>query len=186
MPKVIAVAKSAEPGMPKYATNEINIIANFGVEGDYHAGTKVRHRYLARKYPNRPNTRQVNLLHSELFPLLGEELNLTLEPGQMGENITTEGIDLMALPLGTQLQIGESVVLEITEVRVPCRNLDYLDKRLFGTIAKNAKKGRKQHNAGVLAVVRVGGVVRPGDEIKVISSTEGSGSERQVLESKLG
>ena len=166
MAKVIAVAKSAEPGMPKYVMDEINISENHGVEGDYHAGTTVKHRYLARKDPTKPNKRQVNLLHSELFPDLSAELGLEVLPGQMGENITTEGIDLMVLAVGTQLQIGESVILKVTEARIPCRNLDYLDKRLSKTIAK--KPGEKRPHAGMLTVVLAGGTVRPGDEIKVV------------------
>ncbi len=167
MAKVIAVAKSAEPGMPKYVADEIKIIENHGVEGDYHAGTTVKHRYLARKDPTKPNKRQVNLLHSELFPELSAELGLEVLPGQMGENITTEGIDLMALKVGTQLQIGASVVLKVTEARIPCRSLDYLDKRLSKAVAK--KPGEKQPHAGMLTIVLAGGTVRPGDEIRVVN-----------------
>lgn len=166
MAKVLAVAKKAEAGMPKHVVEEINIIENWGVEGDYHAGTTVRHRYLARKDPTRPNKRQVNLLHSELFPQLSAELGLEVQPGQMGENITTEGIDLMALPVGTRLKIGESAVLQVTEARIPCRNLDYLDPRLLKSVAK--KPGEKQAHAGMLTVVLSGGKVRAGDEITIL------------------
>lgn len=166
MAKVVAVAKSAEAGMPKHLVDEINIIENWGVEGDYHAGTKVRHRYLARKKPDMPNKRQVNLLHSELFGSLSAEIGLEVTAGQMGENITTEGIDLMALAVGTKLKIGASVVLQITEARIPCKNLNYLDKALMPTVAK--KPGTKRANAGMLAVVLAGGIVRPGDAISVL------------------
>ncbi len=166
MAKVIAVAKSAESGLPKYTIDEINIIENWGVEGDYHAGTTVRHRYLARKDPTRPNKRQVNLLHSELFPFLANELGVEVQPGQMGENITTEGLDLMTLPLGTRLKVGESVIVELKEARVPCHSLDYLDKKVLPTLAK--KQGEKRPNAGFLGIVISGGTVRPGDEIEVI------------------
>jgi MOSC domain-containing protein YiiM len=167
MAKVIAVAKKAEPGLPKHTADEINIIENWGVEGDYHAGTTVRHRYLARKDPTRPNLRQVNLLHSELFPFLAKELGVEVQPGQMGENITTEGLDLMTLPLGTRLKVGESVIIELKEARVPCHSLDYLDKKVLPTLAK--KPGEKRPNAGFLGIVISGGTVRPGDEIEVIN-----------------
>jgi MOSC domain-containing protein YiiM len=165
MAKVIAVAKSSEPGMPKHVTAEINLVADWGVEGDYHAGKTVRHRYLARKYPTRPNKRQVNLVHSELFPFLAEELGKDVTPGQMGENITTEGLELMGLEVGTRLRIGEEALIEITEARVPCKNLNYLDQNLLTTVAK--KKGQKRPNAGMLGIVIEGGRVRSGDEIKI-------------------
>ena len=166
MAKVIAVAKKAEPGVPKFTVDKINIIENWGVEGDYHAGTTVRHRYLARKDPTRPNLRQINLLHAELFPFLANELGVEVQPGQMGENITTEGLDLMALPLGTRLKVGENVIIELKEARVPCHSLDYLDKKVLPTLAK--KHGEKRPNAGFLGIVISGGTVRPGDDIQVI------------------
>lgn len=162
--KVIAVAKSAEPGMPKPEVAEINLIANWGVEGDYHAGEKVRHRYLAKKYPNRANKRQVNLVHSELFPRVATELGVTLQPGFLGENITTVGLELMSLPAGTRLQIGEAVI-ELTEPRVPCANLDYLHQDLKKLVAN---KGKPLMDSGYLGIVLTGGLVRPGDEIKVL------------------
>ena len=89
MAKVVAVAKKAEAGMPKHVVEEINIIENWGVEGDYHAGTTVRHRYLARKDPTRPNKRQVNLLHSELFPQLRrrEELSRSFRTRQKDDRM---------------------------------------------------------------------------------------------------
>lgn len=165
MAQVIAVAKSEQPGMPKPQTDEINLIANWGVEGDYHAGTKVRHRYLAKKYPNRANKRQVNLVHSELFARVASELGIEMQPGAMGENITTSGLDLMTLAEGTRLQIGETAVIELTEPRVPCRNLDYLHPNLMKLVAN---KGKPHKDSGYLGVVVTGGVVRPGDEIKIL------------------
>ncbi len=168
--KVVAVARKEEPGIYKMVVEEINLIANYGVESDYHAGPFVRHRYLARKDPTGPNRRQVNLLHSEVFASLEEELNLKIEPGQMGENITTSGIDLMELPLGTLLKIGPTAVLELTEARIPCANLHPLDIRLAKALAK--KKDEKNPRAGMLAVVLEGGIIRAGDDIKVCPPVE--------------
>jgi MOSC domain-containing protein YiiM len=165
MARVIAVAKSAEPGMPKYVVDEINLLANWGVEDDYHAGITVRHRYLARKYPTRPNMRQVNLLHVELFPFLAQELGTEVKPGQMGENITVEGLNLMDLKVRTRLRLGDTAVVEITEARIPCKNLNYLDQNLLTTVAK--KKGQKRPNAGMLGIVIEGGRVRAGDVILI-------------------
>jgi MOSC domain-containing protein YiiM len=161
--KVLSVALSAEPGMPKYPAKEIHLRAAWGVEGDYHAGEKVRHRYLAKKYPNRANKRQINLVHAELFGRVAAELGVTVTPGALGENITTVGLDLMHLPVGTRLQIGESAIIELTEPRVPCKNLDYLDKRLMKLVAN---KGQPVKDSGYLGIVVESGVVRPGDTIK--------------------
>jgi MOSC domain-containing protein YiiM len=166
--KVLAVAKSSEPGMPKHVTDEIELIAGWGVEGDYHAGKTVRHRYLARKYPTRPNLRQVNLVHSELFPFLATETGTTVTAGQMGENITTEGLALMDLKAGTRLRIGESAVIEITEPRVPCKQLNYIDEKMLTTVAKKPKQ--KRPNAGMLGIVIEGGRVRAGDVIRIETS----------------
>lgn len=166
MAQVIAVSLNSKPGMPKSTVEQIKLLEDWGVEGDYHAGKTVRHRYLARIDVTMPNRRQINLLHSELFARLQAELNVALQPGQVGENITTHGLDLMKLPLGTLLQIGETALLEITEARIPCNSLSEIDKRLLKAVTR--KKGEKHDHLGVLAVVLTSGIVKAGDPIQVV------------------
>lgn len=163
--KVLAVSLKAEPGLPKHPSEQITLLAGCGVEGDYHAGTTIRHRYLARKDPERPNNRQVLLVDLEIINHI-KGLGIQLAPGELGENILVEGVDLMALEIGTCLEIGPALV-ELTEVREPCYQLDGVHPGL-----ERAVEGGTDHNespnAGMLGIVVRGGLVQPGQTVSVL------------------
>ena len=159
---VIAVCKKAAPGLPKLEVDAIQLIENLGIEGDYHAGEFVRHRYLAKKDPTQPNLRQVLLIDTKILAEIANQ-DIHLEPGMMGENIIIEGIELMALPIGTQIEIGETL-LEITEVRNPCYQLDEMRPGLLDAVQNNIG-GQVHRNAGMMTKILRGGWVRPGDPV---------------------
>ena len=96
---VEAVHRSAEYTFSKAKAGSIRLIEGRGVEGDVHSGTTVKHRSRVAIDPTQPNLRQVHLIHSELHEQLGEQ-GFAVGPGQMGENITTRGIDILGLPTG--------------------------------------------------------------------------------------
>ena len=161
---VVAVCKKAEPGIPKIEVDAIQLLENFGVAGDYHAGEFVRHRYLAKKDPTRPNQRQVLLIDTTILAEIASQ-EIHLKPGMMGENIILDGITVMTLPLGTQLEIGDAV-LEITEVRNPCYQLDEMHPGLLKAV-ETSGPGPDPRNAGMLARIIKGGWIRPGDVVIV-------------------
>jgi len=161
---VIAVCRKAEPGLPKLVVEAVRLVENFGIEGDYHAGALVRHRYLARKDPSRPNRRQVLLADTTILADL-ERRGLSLTPGMLGENILLDGVSVMRLPVGTRLRAGEAC-LEVTEVRNPCDQLNGIRAGLRNSVESKAG-GDVRHNAGMLAVVIEGGWVKAGDPVTV-------------------
>ena len=163
---VVAVASKETPGIPKLPREQVTLVANSGVEGDYHAGAFVRHRSRAAATPELPNRRQVHLMHAELFDELAP-LGINVEPGQMGENITTRGLALLDLAPGALLHVGESAVIEVTGVRNPCNQLGVVDERLLAQVAIKCDDGSIVRKAGIMGVVVSGGVVRPGDAIRV-------------------
>ena len=166
---VVAVCKKAEPGIPKIEVDAIQLLENFGIAGDYHAGEFVRHRYLAKKDPTRPNQRQVLLIDTTILAEIASQ-EIHLKPGMMGENIILDGITVMTLPLGTQLEIGDAV-LEITEVRNPCYQLDEMHPGLLKAV-ETSGPGPDPRNAGMLARIIKGGWIRPGDVVIVKLLTE--------------
>lgn len=176
-PTVIAVSSKDTPGVGKIPRDAITLIANHGVEGDYHAGPYVRHRSRAAKTPDLPNRRQVHLIHSELFDELAP-LGIAVTPGAMGENITTRGLALLDLAPGTKLHIGETAVIEITGCRNPCNQLDAVDQRLLAQVALKAEDGAIIRKAGIMGVVLEGGIVRPGDAIAVEAPVGAPAQER--------
>jgi MOSC domain-containing protein YiiM len=137
-----------------------------GVEGDAHAGEKVRHRSRVAADPTQPNLRQVHLIHAELHDEL-RAAGFDVAAGQMGENVTTRGVDLLALPVGTLLRLGDQAVVELTGLRNPCRQLDGFRSGLMAAVLGRDEAGRLVRKAGVMAVVLAGGVVRPGDAVAV-------------------
>ena len=153
--------------MGKVPRAEITLVAGHGVEGDYHYGTKVRHRSRAAKDPNQPNLRQVHLIHEELFAELAAQ-DIPVEPAAMGENITTRGLPLLDLPTGTRLHLGADAVIELTGLRNPCAQLDGVDERLLPAVAIKQADGSIERKGGVMAIVIEGGVVRPGDAIRAV------------------
>lgn len=164
---VIAVAASATHSMAKPTTDYIQLLAGLGVAGDAHCGATVKHRSRVAVDPSAPNLRQVHLIHTELHEELAKA-GFTLAPGQMGENITTRGIDLLALPRGAQLQIGAAAVVEITGLRNPCAQLDGVKPGLMAAVIQRGPDGGLIRKAGVMGLVLTGGEVRPGDGIRII------------------
>lgn len=163
---VIAVARDGQHRFSKQTVDEIVIIPGLGVEGDAHAGVTVKHRSRVARNPNTPNLRQVHLIHAELFDDVGR-YGHTVAPGEMGENITTQGIDLLGLPEGTRLYLGSDVVLYITGLRNPCSQIDRYQQGLMQHMVRKQPDGTIERKAGVMSVAERGGVVRPGDAIRV-------------------
>jgi MOSC domain-containing protein YiiM len=161
---VIAVALSPTHTMSKPAREHIRLLAGLGVEGDAHMGTTVKHRSRVRTDPTAPNLRQVHLIHAELFDELRPK-GFDISPGQMGENITTRGIDLLALPRGTRLHMGEAAI-EITGLRNPCTQLDGIQPGLMEAVLERTTGGLIR-KAGVMAIVVDSGDVRIATEVVV-------------------
>lgn len=138
-------------------------MTGLGVEGDAHFGATVQHLSRVRRDPTQPNLRQVHLIHRELF----DEVVGELEPGQLGENITTEGVDLLGLPRGTRLRLGDDAVIELTGLRNPCVQIDRFRPGLLKQVVGTDESGAIVRKAGVMAIVIHGGVVKPGDPIEV-------------------
>jgi MOSC domain-containing protein YiiM len=144
----------------------IRLIEGLGVDGDAHAGVTVKHRSRVRRDPTQPNLRQVHLVHRELFDELREK-GLEIVPGDIGENVTTSGIDLLALPRGTLLRLGESAIVEVTGLRNPCIQLNHFRDGLMEAVLDKDAEGNLIRKAGIMSVVLAGGEVRPGDPIDV-------------------
>ena len=155
----------------------MTLIAGHGVEGDYHAGAKVRHRSRAAATPDLPNIRQVHLMHAELFDEMAA-IGITVTPGAMGENITTRGLAILDLAPGTKLHLGDSAVIEVTGVRNPCAQLNGVDERLLQEVAMKADDGTIIRKAGIMAIVLEGGTVRAGDAIRVEAPVGAAAAER--------
>jgi MOSC domain-containing protein YiiM len=163
--KVIAVAYSAEHVFSKTLVSSIELIEGQGIRGDAHCGATVKHRSRVASDPSQPNLRQVHLMHSELFEELANK-GFKIAPGDMGENITTHGIDLLALPRNTLLHIGEAE-LHITGLRNPCNQLNLFQPRLMQALLDKAENGTLIRKAGIMAIVTKSGFVHTDDEIKV-------------------
>ena len=164
---VVSVSCSATHSVSKIVRPAIQLVTGFGVEGDAHLGVTVQHRSRVARDPSQPNLRQVHLIHAELLDELCVS-GFTLSPGVMGENITTRGVDLLALPTGTRLALGPSAIVEVTGLRNPCDQLDGVQAGLMSaTLARNAQ-GNLVRKAGVMAIVVADGSVQPGDRIQVL------------------
>lgn len=171
---VIAVCQKSEPGLPKFSTEAIQLIEDFGVSGDYHAGKLIRHRYWAAKDPTHPNHRQVLLVDTSIYADLTAR-GIALKPGMLGENVVVDGIKVMTLAVGTRLEVGEAL-LELSEVRNPCKQLNELHPDLLEAV-KPEVNGQARRNAGMLARIIRGGCVRPGDLVFVVSGTDSLDNE---------
>lgn len=163
---VLAVARDAKHRFSKQLVSEISIVAGQGVEGDAHKGVTVKHRSRVRADPSQPNLRQVHLIAAELFDELTEK-GYDISPAQLGENITTRGIDLLALPKSAILKIGKDVVLEITGLRNPCSQIEKFKKGLLGAVLDKTEDGELVRKAGVMSTVLAGGNVQAGDNIEI-------------------
>lgn len=163
---IIAVSQSAEHAFCKPTQQSIQLLAGLGVEGDAHLGVTVKHRSRVAQDPTQPNLRQVHLIHQELFAEVAEA-GFEVGPGELGENVTTAGIDLLGLPTGTLLRLGDEAVVEVTGLRNPCLQIDAFQDGLLKHVVGRAKDGKVIRKAGIMGVVLASGVVRPGDPIAV-------------------
>ena len=161
--RVISVSRDDEHRFTKPRRESITLVAGLGVEGDAHFGATVQHLSRVRRDPTQPNLRQVHLIHSELF----DEVTADIAPGELGENVTTEGVDLLELPRGACLRLGPEAVVELTGLRNPCLQIDGFEPGLLKQVVGTDAEGRTIRKAGVMAVVIAGGVVKPGDAIAV-------------------
>jgi MOSC domain-containing protein YiiM len=166
MGEVVAVCRSSAHTFGKPACDSIRLIAGLGVEGDAHLGRTVQHRSRVAADPTQPNLRQVHLIHSELHDEL-RAAGFDVGPGQMGENVTTRGVDLLGLPVGTLLRLGHEAIVEVTGLRNPCIQLDAFRPGLMAAVLGQDESGRLVRKAGIMGIVKEGGVVCPGDAIVV-------------------
>ncbi len=142
------------------------LVAGWGIEGDAHAGTTVQHRSRVARDPSQPNLRQVHLLHAELFDEVADA-GFEVAPGDMGENVTTRGVDLLGLPTGTVLHLGETASVRVTGLRNPCQQINGFEPGLLKAVLGRAEDGSVERKGGVMSVVLTGGTVRPGDTVRV-------------------
>ena len=162
---MVAVSVDGKHRFSKTSRPSITLTSGHGIEGDVHYGPFARHRYLARRNPKAPNLRQAHLISSDLFDALRSS-GFAVNPGDLGENIATVGLDLESLPLGTILQLGASATLELTGLRTPCVLIDRFKSGLRKLLEGGAAGPR--FRAGVMAIVIKGGVVSPGERIRTI------------------
>ncbi len=167
---VVAVHRSAEHTFSKEESDEIALLAGLGVEGDAHLGARVKHRSRVAKDPTQPNLRQVHLVMNELLDEV-RYAGHTISAGQLGENITTTGIDLIGLPVGSVLRIGDDALVALTGLRNPCKQIADVGsgvlKMMFVDGEQYGRPGEQVGRTGVMGVVIAGGTVRPGDTIAI-------------------
>ena len=163
---VVSVSQSQGHDFSKQPLQSCVLIEGVGVRGDAHSGPTIQHLSRVRADPTQPNLRQVHLIHSELFDELREQ-GFAVQPGDLGENITTGGIDLLNLPEGTLLRIGASAIVEVTGLRNPCFQIDHFQSGLLKAVLHRVGDGGIVRKAGIMGIVRAGGEVRVRDEIRV-------------------
>jgi hypothetical protein len=173
---VTAVSLSNSHGPPKANQPQIHLVTGVGVDGDVHSGSKVRHRSRVARDAEQPNLRQVHLIHAELHDELSAA-GFDVSAGQMGENVTTRGVDLLALPAGSRLHLGAEAVVELTGLRNPCKQLDGIQPGLMAATLERDAHGGLIRKAGVMGIVLAGGEVRPGDPIRVERAPAGRALE---------
>lgn len=166
MAEIVAVARDDGHRFSKPILSAIRLLAGLGVEGDAHCGETVKHRSRVAVDPTQPNLRQVHLIHAELFEELADR-GFSLRPGDMGENVTTRGLDLLGLPVGTRLRLGAQALVEITGLRNPCVQIEAFQPGLLKAVLGRNADGKLIRKAGIMGIVLQGGEVRPGDSIEV-------------------
>jgi len=164
--RVVSVSRDGAHRFSKEVVGQIRLIAGLGVEGDAHLGETVQHRSRVAADPGQPNLRQVHLLAAELLDELAGQ-GFDVAPAQLGENVTTRGIDLIGLPRGTRLYLGSEAVVEVTGLRNPCGQIDAFMPGLLKAVLGKGPDGAVDRKAGVMGVVLAGGILRPGDPIIV-------------------
>ncbi|MFE4957000.1 MOSC domain-containing protein [Streptomyces sp. NPDC056653] len=163
---VTAVSSNGTYTFTKPNRDSVTLLAGLGVEGDVHAGVTVKHRSRVAQDPTQPNLRQVHLIHEELFEEM-REAGYEVAPGDLGENVTTRGIDLLGLPVGTLLHLGDEAVVEVTGLRNPCLQIDIFQDGLLKQVVGRDAAGHIVRKAGIMGIVTSDGTVRPGDPVKV-------------------
>lgn len=163
---VQSVSASPQHSFSKTRQPQLRLLAGFGVQGDSHAGVRVQHLSRVRQNPDQPNLRQVHLIHAELLDELAVK-GFTVRPGDLGENVLTRGLEMLALPRGTRLHLGAEAVLEVTGLRNPCAQIEHFQPGLLKAVLDEDEDGNVVRKAGIMGVVLTGGVVAPGDEIRV-------------------
>lgn len=168
---VIAVHHDAMHRFSKPTVPHITLAEGLGVQGDAHCGTLVQHRSRVRAHPQQPNLRQVHVISAALLAHLHHQ-GFTVAPGALGENITVSAApymdwhDWIALPCSTLLDWGANgPCLELTGLRNPCHQIDTFQKGLISALLDRGEQQQLLRKAGVMAVVRRGGMVRAGDSI---------------------
>jgi MOSC domain-containing protein YiiM len=163
---VTTVSRSATHTFTKSNQESIRLIVGLGIEGDAHMGETVKHRSRVAVDPTQPNLRQVHLIHAELHDEL-RAAGFVVSAGQMGENVTTRGIDLLGLPTSTRLHLGNTAIVELTGLRNPCAQLDRFQSGLMAAVLGRGDRGKLIRKAGVMGIVVVGGEVQPGNPIRI-------------------
>lgn len=163
---VVAVHRSPKHSFSKQSVDRIMLMEGLGVEGDAHMGTKVKHRHHARYYPDRPNLRQVHLIAQELIDEINAE-GFDVLPGALGENITTQGIDLINLPRGTRLHLGHDAIVEVTGLRSPCVLIERFREGLLKRLVGAREDGSPLLLSGIMGIVVKGGDVATRDGVDV-------------------
>jgi MOSC domain-containing protein YiiM len=163
---VLAVSRSATHTFSKPNENSIHLITGIGIEGDAHSGEKVKHRSRVKANPNQPNLRQVHLIHAELHAELSAK-GFSVAAGQLGENVTTRGVDLLHLPKGARLYLGATAIVEITGLRNPCAQIENFQSGLLKACLAKDEQGHVIRKTGVMGIVIAGGEVKPGDTVRV-------------------
>lgn len=179
MSTIVSLSKDGLHRFSKIVCNSIELVEGLGVVGDAHYGKTVKHRSRVKADPSQPNLRQVHLLHSELFSELKDK-GFNIEPGALGENILTQGIDILSLPKNALLIIGEKVRLRITGLRNPCQQLNHYQKGLMEACLEHVENNKLIRKVGIMAVVEKGGVIRVNDSIAIMYPPEPHGSLERV------
>ncbi|GIG56341.1 MOSC domain-containing protein [Longispora fulva] len=163
---VTAVSRSGVHEFSKDNQPSIRLLAGLGVQDDAHLGVTVQHRSRVAADPTQPNLRQVHLIAAELLDELAAA-GFDVAAGQLGENVTTRGLDLIALPRGARLLLGDTAVVRVTGLRNPCEQINGFQTGLLKQVVGRADDGTVVRRAGIMGIVVTGGEVRPDDPISV-------------------
>jgi MOSC domain-containing protein YiiM len=166
-PAVRALHRSSQYTFAKEACDSLELVAGLGVAGDVHSGATVRHRSRIERDPNQPNLRQVHLFDGEVLDMLAAE-GFAIAPGVLGENLTTHGLDTLALPTGTLLRIGAHALVALTGLRNPCAQIEARYPGLLKRMVHRDEGGTLHRLTGAMSVVLQAGTVRVGDPIEVL------------------
>ena len=164
---VVSVSMDGGHRFSKRTVPEVRIVAGLGIVGDVHSGSEVKHRSRVARDPSQPNLRQVHLIHAELLEDLARE-GFRVSPGDLGENVTTRGIDLLGLPRGSSLLLGDDAVLEVTGLRNPCAQIEAFQSGLLARVIERTAEGELVRKAGIMAIALRDGKVRANDAIRVV------------------